>query len=116
MGKDLKVQLGARVPGEVRELAVAAAKKRDISLNEWVERALLHYVEKDEVAALPVRVDESVPPGTVEVRKDDQVVATITNVSTVSARPFRNDCRQATLHWKYGPGRPCRYCEGEVYA
>lgn len=112
-GRDKKAQLGARVPPEVRERAIAAARAERMSLNAWVEKTLRAATEG---VALP-------PPETVpgQMTVDDmlqlEIPAPVTKAELVENRPtgkFAPNCVNATYHWKHGPGNPCGSCGGET--
>jgi hypothetical protein len=116
--RNLKAQLGARVPSEIVALAEAARVKAGISRNEWVERAIVEQARREGVEALPLLVpgqipliaDESMPPDRVEFRNDGETMAVITGTT----KHFDPSCIGKTYHWKHGPGRPCRSCGGEI--
>jgi hypothetical protein len=119
-GRDQKVQLGARVPKEIRALAAAEAKAANLSLNVWIEKAIAEKAGRSTLPLpqLPIVADDTVEPGTVEARNGDAVVAKITNVApsppAAKLKRFAANCVGGTYHWKYGPGKPCPSCGGEL--
>jgi hypothetical protein len=115
MGRDLKAQLGARVPAEVRNAAVAKAKLTGESLNAYVERLIVQDVGgQPSVAPLAGQktiddVDEELGGG------DGQPVPAVAPAELAqSAKPFDKACRNGTYHFQCGPGRPCKFCGGEI--
>lgn len=136
MGRDLKAQLGARVPRDVREAAVADAKKKGMSLNAYMEHLIVQahgsrpivaplagQITVDEAiaehaGAIPLVGTENSP--TILVRRGDQLVGTIHHVGdteiqrAAKLKSFARNCTNGTLHWKHGPGNPCPSCGGEV--
>jgi hypothetical protein len=122
-----KVQLGARVPAEVRERALEEAKRRGVSLNVYVERSLGLMLE--ESPECKVRLDRleqplvDIPDEREERAQEARELLAAAQEISRPARPpepsslpvFSPDCRNATLHWRNGPERPCRFCGGTRY-
>lgn len=106
MSRDRKVQVGARVPADVKALAFQAASAAGVSFNQWLEDVIVaaagretvptqidgqldiataaeqEQVDRvagaaDEVFGLPIVVSDDVAPGTLEVRQDGETVATM---------------------------------------
>lgn len=137
MTRDNKVQLGVRVPADVRTAARNDAARKAMSLNAYVEHLIVQahgnqpilaplagqitvddiLNGQDELQPPPDGID-SYPPGedTMVAHGQEIRAEAVARAQTEVAalRPFARNCRNGTLHWKHGPGNPCKYCEGEV--
>lgn len=125
-GRDQKVQLGARVPKEIRQVAVDAAKAAGVSLNVWLEQAIAKAANRGTVPTpqLPIEQEqraEAVAVATVDAVTSPPpapVVPPVAKKPTLPAQPkltrFASNCVNGAYHWKHGPGNPCRVCRGEI--
>lgn len=137
MGRDLKHQVGARVDPDLLARAKAAAARIGVSFNEWVANAFRRELAAGETPGedtmvahaqpipgqlgIPVVTDEAVEPGTMLLRdQDGNEVARLERVgplfvgSVGEPQPFAPNCIAQTLHWRHGPGNPCKSCRGEI--
>lgn len=120
MGETKKVQLAVRVPADVRDLCLELARKVGMSKNVFVEKLIRA------AAATPLPTTQGSPLAEGQLIVDDQgeryrvgdVIRSGDEIVTVhhagDPRPFAANCKAGTLHWKHGPGNPCRFCDGEI--
>lgn len=124
MGRDLKHQVGARVPGDLLEKAKQAAAALGVSFNQWVEQAFnLKLGDAPTPGGTPTLTLTDAPiPG--QTSLDGLVTPRMMSLAELKESPdaqqpdpvveFARNCTNGTFHWKHGPGNPCRYCKGEI--
>lgn len=123
-GRDKKVQLGARVPADVRTAAQADAKRLSMSLNGYMEH-LIVQAHGDRPVEAPLAgqltVDDMVqpelgdpPPDGIDSYPGEDTMVAHAQPKVPDLKAFARNCRNGTLHWKNGPGDPCKFCGGEA--
>ena len=99
--------------------AKALAAEHGVSLSLLVRGFLADYIGTAEREAerrkeeLPAVVDGQLTVDEVEPEVIRRVKGQV-KASSKRAASFNPGCRNATYHWKNGPGNPCRFCGGEA--
>lgn len=141
-GVSIKAQLGARVPKDVREMAVADASRLGLSLNQYIENLIVQANQGrplvtvadgqlaigEPLAGVPVVLSVDAEEDTAQLVRDAETIARIDNILmrdvvrgpdgeeiiVTALTPFARNCTNGTLHWRHGPSNPCRFCGGEI--
>lgn len=128
MGRDQKAQVGARVPGDLLERAKNAAVSLGVSFNSWVEQAFNLKLGENTEPPQPIPGQTSILDAERQERRAEaqaiiQAAADAfgdphdpppAKETPVSAPRFDRTCKNGTLHWRHGPGNPCKFCGGEI--
>lgn len=119
-------------------MAINDAKAKGVSLNVYIEELIRQAHQRGETPQLVGLFDEAAADtlATVEAVTVEEAAARFAAGETLEQEQTRTDekafresvvatwpavpkefarnCRNGTLHWKSGPGNPCRFCGGEI--